>query len=791
MKKLYLNFYAYGIFAVSLTACGTKSPSGRDLQEHVHTRLNHAKCIFGLCPEENKNTSTVPVVPGEVLPGPELQLSTYSSCGELQADVKAQLVAKANNEQQRQEYYKTRWSHHKNKIKAAQIDAVESDISADEDADVTTQMQSISATASSAGNTASPAVATEKSAKKNGTFTNVQVKGVDEADRVKIGSHQIYVLTAADIEVVNRQDLRALGKIPLDRASGFAAPTLYVDGENLLVIGQSQRQSSFCPQSLPPVNTGACDDGPLGAGIGLTCSSSSRPLTACTVLSKPVTIVRHYALNANALPTLVREREFTGSLLDSRVTNSRLFLVFRDELTLRPIRLPFSAVSAGVIAMPLADVDPVLLDSRVDTQGDSIAGIKCNTIAKPVVADIDFRMTKVVALNTSNTADEQALGILGGGDHMYMTTKNLYLAKQGLRWRPWDLALEESMQATTHQEQRLMIQRISLVDDGGMRLNAAGSVWGTINDRWAFKEFDDGRILALFTTTSQSLTPIATAVPPSSSVGQTTMQPTLVSQNLGKYHHLWVLTPAGRSLQLINEIHGFGDGEDIRAIRYLDCIAYVVTYPTVLPSEAPKYQIDPLFAFDFIDPAHPKLLSELKVPGFSAYLHPVEKGRLLGVGYDTDSRAQWTVATGVQVSLYDTSDLYNLARIDNHVLGGASSRSLLVPDVRANVVIDAHAFYYDPSRRLIGVPVELSASNDGQAAFSGAVLLRLEANSLSEVARISHANLLGLSSRNLVAMGRDIARLYTIDDRLISVSQIGIASHDWDQPALIKQQLVF
>ncbi len=151
---------------------------------------------------------------------------------------------------------------------------------------------------------------------------------------------------------------------------------------------------------------------------------------------------------------------------------------------------------------------------------------------------------------------------------------------------------------------------------------------------------------------------------------------------------------------------------------------------------------------------------------------------------------------GVQISLFDTSDPNNMSRLDNKILGGAGSHSLIVPDAHAGVVIDAHAFYFDPSRKLVGVPVELNSGTDGQSAFSGAVLYKLGDSSLTEVARITHSALggsavLSPNYRPYWTPANDIARLYTVDDRLISVSLKGLASHDWDSPTKVLNSVVF
>jgi len=64
-------------------------------------------------------------------------------------------------------------------------------------------------------------------------------------------------------------------------------------------------------------------------------------------------------------------------------------------------------------------------------------------------------------------------------------------------------------------------------------------------------------------------------------------------------------------------------------------------------------QIDPLFAIDLSDDTKPTILGELKIPGFSTYLHPYDENHLIGLGYDTEEN-QWggTQTAGLKVDLY-------------------------------------------------------------------------------------------------------------------------------------------
>ena len=107
---------------------------------------------------------------------------------------------------------------------------------------------------------------------------------------------------------------------------------------------------------------------------------------------------------------------------------------------------------------------------------------------------------------------------------------------------------------------------------------------------------------------------------------------------------LTTLRPSGGSLVQAGRIGGLGKGERVYAVRFVGDTGYVVTFR----------QIDPLYTVDLSLPERPRVLGELKIPGYSAYLHPIGEDLLLGVGQDATEEGR---PTGTQLSLFDVSDL--------------------------------------------------------------------------------------------------------------------------------------
>ena len=111
-----------------------------------------------------------------------------------------------------------------------------------------------------------------------------------------------------------------------------------------------------------------------------------------------------------------------------------------------------------------------------------------------------------------------------------------------------------------------------------------------------------------------------------------------------------------KNLNLTGKIEGLAQGEEIYAARYLGDMAYFVTYRNT----------DPLFAVDLSDDKNPKVLGELKISGFSEYLHFWGEDKLVGIGYETDEKTG--DHTGIKVTMFDISDPANLKELNSLVL---------------------------------------------------------------------------------------------------------------------------
>lgn len=227
---------------------------------------------------------------------------------------------------------------------------------------------------------------------------------------------------------------------------------------------------------------------------------------------------------------------------------------------------------------------------------------------------------------------------------------------------------------------------------------------------------------------------------------------------------LYILDP---SLNIAGSVEDLAKGESIYSVRFMGDKGYVVTFRT----------IDPLFVFDLSDPKNPVLTGELKVPGFSSYLHPIGEDLLLGIGADTydiyrkDSSGKDVVIGtrqgGIKFSLFDVSDMGKPKEISNYVVGDSGSSSEALYNHRAIMV--------DQSNENVAIDAYLAFENQEKAYNQGAIVMNYGGKELA---------LKGiLESEPSGVYGNDIPyarRILYIGDELYYVQDGRITSYNYD-----------
>jgi inhibitor of cysteine peptidase len=375
--------------------------------------------------------------------------------------------------------------------------------------------------------------------------------------------------------------------------------------------------------------------------------------------------------------------------------------------------------------------------SYLDSSAGEVRGVSCTNFQRPLVDDFSPNITYVHQIPVAAPQSVQSLARFGRVDQIYMGETNLYLLTGGYDWFWRDMRYAQS-------EQQNMLFAAKYTIDSGPAFSAAGMIQGFYLGPWSFNETSAPDFLYAVTYDYG-----------------------------GGYNRLWTLAQSGSDLNLASPPVEFAYGEDLRSVRFLGDKAYVVTFR----------HVDPLSVFDLSTPGAPQLVSTLDVPGFSAYLHPLANGKLLGIGYSEAFFRGTLEAGGVQVSQFDVSNPAIPAALSSETYGDRYSFT--------DVAVDHHAIFLDETAQILAFPVRLFKtpvdSYTGTLDFSGAMVLNPSAPSIS-YQKISHWDWIPETCRSEQSAGStwwsfgqpsmDVRRLMKVGNALISISPFGLRASD-------------
>jgi inhibitor of cysteine peptidase len=268
-------------------------------------------------------------------------------------------------------------------------------------------------------------------------------------------------------------------------------------------------------------------------------------------------------------------------------------------------------------------------------------------------SDTSYTFTTIIALNIRNDAQEpkHETIVLGGTSAIYVSPNNIYLTFPDYSWRE-----DETM--------KTIIQRIK-IDQQTITFEASGEVPGYLLNQFSMDENKD-------------YFRIATTV---YSYNWRTFDVSDTSKN-----NVYVLN---MNLDVVGKLEDLAPGEQIYSTRFMENRLYMVTFRN----------IDPLFVIGLSDPTSPIVLGQLKVTGYSGYLHPYDETHIIGIGKETEYEATEDFAwyQGVKISLFDVSDVSNPVEVAKYEIGDRGTDS--------PVLYDHKALLFDKEKNLLVIPV--------------------------------------------------------------------------------------
>lgn len=246
-------------------------------------------------------------------------------------------------------------------------------------------------------------------------------------------------------------------------------------------------------------------------------------------------------------------------------------------------------------------------------------------------------------------------------------------------------------------------------------------------------------------------------------------------------NNIFVMRPEGRRLAVIGSIRGLAKGERIYAGRMFGDKGYLVTFR----------QTDPLFTLDLSNPRNPRVVGELKIPGFSSYIHPMGGDQLLTIGQDATDQGR---VTGLHLQIFDVSNPAKPRRTFHEKLSLEGNYSHSVAQH------DHHAFMYDPITRTLAFPMTEYKPNGEH--FNGLMVYKVDAKrGFQKKGRLDHRALANVwveqtcrdqkkanpnyahyyctpEYKRQAAAQYPVTRSMIVDKYILSLSQIGLEIHE-------------
>ncbi len=482
--------------------------------------------------------------------------------------------------------------------------------------------------------------------------TTTQEEGVQEADVVKNDSTYIYVLTSEKLRIVNASPGEAL--------SNLAALDLGGWGQDLYRLPETE-----------PVATRIVAITQTDNWFGITRTDGAvdaaqiEPAIALPWFATPQTVVSVIDVSDHANPVVESTSTFDGSLMNSRMIGDKLYLVLAhypdyyggfpfDDVEDYPVDalLPDFTVTRNTGTATASEGD-ASADGDSATGNDTTTGniVGWTGVYRPSDPD-GMGMTSVVTMDVNQPADFKAVAVVAYPGNMYASTAAIYLTDTDYNFFTGDYRETTDIYKFKYTE-------------NAVELAATGSVPGRVLNQYSMSEYEDD--LRIATTISATWFPGAE-------------RPSV--------NGLYVMAEQDGALSAVGSVEGLAPGEEIKSARFIGPRGYLVTFE----------RTDPLFTFDLSNPTNPIQVGLLTVPGFSSFILPMGENHLLAVGEDIDLSEGWPRSNGVQLSIFDVSNLASPQLAHQHVIGAAGTYS--------EALNNPKALTYYASGNLLAVPIE-------------------------------------------------------------------------------------
>lgn len=493
---------------------------------------------------------------------------------------------------------------------------------------------------------------------KSHSDTNTQVVGVDEADIVKTDGRYVYFAVNGALRIVTALKPAVVSVTPIPGR----VREMFIEGDRAVVYASTGPVSKRCT-------------------YGYDCQFAG---------DGSATQILVYELGDRTAPALKRKIELTGSLMASRRIGNAVHTVVADGDRARPpydtwpddlqqCGTPEAVVRAKFARLKISNEKRIReRPSRLPALSEGGASRQlCANLLRTSAPDgdvyttlVSFDLSQDGAAPVTATVQSRPGAVYASENSLYFSVTRARRTPRG-RWYSFYPNVSEVSE----------IHKFDIgADAARTRYVGSGTVPGHVLNQFAMDEWYG--YLRVATTRGRVPDPKVESV---------------VS--------VLAATPSG-NLVRVGAVEHMAPGEDIRSVRFDGDRGYVVTFK----------KTDPLFVIDLYQPAAPQVLGELKIPGFSTYLHRIDPDHLLSIGFDANDHGDFAYFDGVILQLFDVRVPTDPQLIHKEKIGSRGSTS--------EAATDHLAFNYFPERGLLAVPMTIcegggDGTYGGKLTFSG------------------------------------------------------------------------
>ncbi len=516
------------------------------------------------------------------------------------------------------------------------------------------------------------------------TGTNVQELGIDEPDIIKTDGERILVISNNVLTYVDLTDgdPRVAGELSLPEGWGHE---LFFSGDRAFVLTNGGGWAVPMPVE-PLVDAGGDAEAQFADAAAESISPYPPEYQAPAAVILEIDLTDPRRLHVAATLTI------EGQYLSARAIGDRV----RLAVTSPPQQLPWvypqspagedRAEQTNREIVEQSTLDDWIPGYEVSASGGTSTGplLACDRVHHPAEFS-GFDMITVVDLDLATGIDDgftprEAVGVLASGQTVYSSNDRFYVATT--KWAGADLVRDDDRFRDWTDDYETDLHAFAISTDAPTEYVASGSVAGTLLNQFSLDEHE-GHLRVITTDGSPW------------------------DERNRSESVLTVFAERGDTLEPVGRVGGLGKGEQLFSARLMDDIGFAVTFR----------QIDPFYVLDLSEPTEPRVVGELKIPGFSTYLHPVGDRHVLGIG---QAATEEGVPLGLKLSLFDVSDPADPREVSVWTMEGATSP----------VEHDHRAFQMWGSTAI--VPVQSWAGD-----VTGAVLFDI-GDTIAEIGRIDH-----------------------------------------------------